>query len=101
MRGMRDVAGPRHRSHIAADNSSMARSLEPMEALMTKSTDQPCILTLNASDRAFRGRRILYVEDNEDNVYVITKRLTRAPALRFWSLPTVPRALRWQWNGSP
>ena len=26
----------------------MARSLEPMEALMTKSTDQPCILTPNA-----------------------------------------------------
>src|SRR6202008_1594029 len=48
MRVMRDVAGARHRSHIAADNSSMARSLEPTEAVMTKSTDQPCILTLNA-----------------------------------------------------
>ena len=36
------------RPHIAADNSSMASSLEPMEAVMTKSTDQPCIHTLNA-----------------------------------------------------
>ena len=35
MRAMRDVAGPRRRSHVVADNSSMARSLEPMEAAMT------------------------------------------------------------------